>query len=105
MLPCLKIKQGHPCFTGLYLLRKDIPLDFLSFDTGTHYKYSYEDITQLTAQAEQLVTKVQSLPLPPPPLPSHPHSSTWLTQLTDIWLVHALTQYVIKGKQVVGFFM
>ena len=70
--------------------------------TGTHYKYSQEDISQLISEGKDFVAKVLSSPVPPPPH-SPPHSSTWATQLTDVWLVHALNKYSSTGSSVVVF--
>ena len=71
-----------------------------STHTGTHYKYSSKDITELIAEAEQFIAEVLSFPLPSPP-----HAithSTWVSQLTDIWLVHALQTHTVTGKRVVS---
>ena len=68
--------------------------------TGTHYKYSSDDIADLMSQASQLIEKALSISLPPPP-PTLPPSSTWLSQLSDIWLIHALHKYSVQGKNVV----
>ena len=67
--------------------------------SGTHYKFSRTDISELVSQAEGFIAEVLPLPLPPPP-----HTiahSTWMVQLSDIWLVHALSKYPVKGKDVV----
>ncbi len=53
----------------------------------------------MITQAKTFVSRVLDTPPPPPPL-THPHTSTWLTQLTDIWLVHALHRYRVAGLSV-----
>ncbi len=53
----------------------------------------------MIVQAKTFVSRVLDTPPPPPPL-THPHTSTWLTQLTDIWLVHALHRYRVAGLSV-----
>ena len=67
---------------------------------GTHYKYSYEDISDMIADAQQVVASVLSTPLPPPP---RMHTPTWLTQLTDVWLIHSLAVHGVSGLRVVVF--
>ena len=68
---------------------------------GTHYKYSYDDITTLMEQAQRFAEQASSLPTPSAPgiISS---SVTWLTQLSDLWLVKALQNYPINGLHVVG---
>lgn len=69
--------------------------------TGTHYKYSHDDITGLISQAQQFINSASSLPTPRAPAKIS-SSITWLTQLSDIWLVKALKQYPIAGLHVVS---
>lgn len=69
---------------------------------GTHYKYSYGDITEMIRNAKSFVTSVLSAPVPAPPH-THPHTSTWLTQLTDVWLVHALYARGVAGLSVIVY--
>lgn len=68
---------------------------------GTHYKFSYEDITSLIKQAQHFIEKVSLMPIPSAPIVLS-SSVTWLTQLTDIWLVHALHKYPVSGLNVVS---
>ena len=72
----------------------------VSHGTGTHYKYSQEEIEQLVQQAQRFIQHALSLP---PPLPPRSIShSTWRTQLSDIWLVHALSRHPVAGQSVVS---
>lgn len=67
--------------------------------SGTHYKYSLTDIQDLIQQAEVFIQHALSQP---PPHPPHSISHvTWRTQLTDLWLVHALSHYPVAGQNVV----
>ncbi len=50
-------------------------------------------------QAKSFVSNVLRTPPPGPPR-THPHTSTWLTQLTDVWLVHALHRHGVAGLKV-----
>ena len=68
---------------------------------GTHYKYSYDDITGLIEQAERFIEQASSLPTPTAPAIIS-SSVTWLTQLSDLWLVKALQKYPINGLHVVS---
>jgi hypothetical protein len=66
---------------------------------GTHYKYSLKDIEHLVQQAEVFITHALTVPPPsPPPTISH---TTWRTQVSDIWLVHALSHHPVAGHNVV----
>ena len=67
---------------------------------GTHYKYSQTDIEELIRQAELFISQALSIPTPPPPPHTLSHS-TWSTQLSDIWLVHALHHHPVTGHAVV----
>ena len=66
-----------------------------------HYKFSYEDIASLIQQAQHFIEKVSLMPIPSAPVVLS-SSVTWLTQLTDIWLVHALHKYPVSGLNVVS---
>ena len=68
--------------------------------TGTHYQFSSDDIAKMMSEANKLIEKALSIPLPPPP--PLLRSSTWLSQLTDIWLIHTLHRYSVQGKHVVS---
>ena len=72
----------------------------LRMTAGTHYKYSLTDLRELTEQAQVFLKKALSLPPPSPPRTISP--STWRTQLSDIWLVHALHHYPLTGHSVVS---
>lgn len=63
--------------------------------------FSFEDIEGLISQAGNFAERVLSMPHPPSPPISLPASTSWLTQLTDAWLVHALKAHPIQGKEVV----
>lgn len=76
-------------------------LTYIFFIPGTHYKFSYEDITALIQQAQHFIEKALSSPMPGAPVTLSP-SITWLTQLSDIWLVNALQKYPITGFNVVS---
>ena len=67
---------------------------------GTHYQFSSEDIAKMMSEASKLIEKALSIPLPPPP--PLLRSSTWLSQLADIWLIHTLHKYSVQGKHVVS---
>ncbi len=67
---------------------------------GTHYKYPSSDISAMISQAIQFVQKAHEYPSPPPPPPSIDRT-LWMSQLTDLWLVHALGAYPLTGKTVV----
>lgn len=58
------------------------------------------DIEQLIQQAKEFITHALSIS---PPSPPHTLShTTWSTQLSDIWLVHALHHHPITSHSVVG---
>lgn len=71
---------------------------------GTHYKYSHDDITGLIEQARRFIERASTLPTPNAPAIIS-SSVTWLTQLSDIWLVKALQKYPITGLHVVSLAM
>ena len=78
-----------------------VPLTFHHHTyTGTHYQYSSDDIAKMMSEASKLIEKALSISLPPPP--PLLRSSTWLSQLTDIWLIHTLHKYSVQDKHVVS---
>ena len=79
----------------------DSILFFVLYTLGTHYKYSHDDITGLIEQAQRFIERASSLPTPSAPAVIS-SSVTWLTQLSDIWLVKALLKYPITGLHVVS---
>ena len=90
----------HTC-SAMYSATCTCTCNIVHLYAGTHYKFSYEDIDALISQARQFVKKALSMPLPHAPVIVS-SSVTWLTQLTDIWLVHALDKYPVAGQMVVS---
>ena len=86
--------------SGEYLGFTNFYLNFIS-NIGTHYKYSHDDITGLIEQARRFIERASSLPTPSAPAIIS-SSVTWLTQLSDLWLVKALQNYPISGVHVVS---
>ena len=85
-------------FSKLYVLH----MSFFTSLSGTHYQFSFEDITDMIGHTRSFVSMVLSKPHPPSPPTTLPSSSAWLTQLTDAWLVHALNKYSVRNKRVVS---
>ncbi len=77
---------------------------FYSIFAGTHYKYSHEDIDNMIKDVTSFINRTLQISPPMPPSPgssSHVRSSNiWSSQITDLWLVHALEQYPVKGHDV-----
>ena len=69
---------------------------------GTHYKYSREDIEKLISQAKSIVRDALRNPLPN--APSAITRGMWMSQLTDLWLIHALDHYGVERKNIVSIF-
>ena len=55
---------------------------------------------ELVLQARKFVD--QALDVPPPPPPRSLSHSTWSSQLSDLWLVHALHRYPVTGQHMVS---
>ena len=83
------------------ILMNNIIIVSLQISLGTHYKYSRDDITALMEQAQRFAERASSLPTPSAPAIIS-SSVTWLTQLSDLWLVKALQNYPINGLHVVS---
>ena len=85
----------------VWLHKTIVPLTFHHRTyTGTHYQYSSDDIAKMMSEASKLIEKALSISLPPPP--PLLRSSTWLSQLTDIWIIHTLHKYSVQDKHVVS---
>lgn len=68
---------------------------------GTHYKFSRIDVEARISQARSIVREV--LRNPPPNPPSAISHGMWMSQLTDLWLIHALDRYGVEKKDIVVF--
>lgn len=66
---------------------------------GTHYKFLRKDVEALITQARSIVR--DALRNPPPNAPSAIAHGMWMSQLTDIWLIHALDRYGVEKKDIV----
>lgn len=91
-----------------FTLGGTIPMEYYYVDDsnkgkGTHYKYSYEDVSNMIDHAKKIVANILSTSLPSPPQGHAPHAFTWLKQLTDVWLVHSLHTHGVAGMRVVVF--
>ena len=103
VLLCWRLKQGSRYTSTLtrIICRANIMTSPWFNLKGTHYKFSYEDINSLIQQAHCFIEKALVTPLPNAPAVMS-SSVSWLTQLTDVWLVHALHQHPVSGLNVVS---
>lgn len=65
---------------------------------GTHFKFSFDEITEMVKQAEAMRQLVSSAGVPPPPVRAVGNKGT---RITDLWLIHALEQHPIVDMHVV----
>ena len=70
-----------------------------NYPLGTHYKFSRKDVEARISQARSIVREV--LRNPPPNPPSAISHGMWMSQLTDLWLIHALDRYGVEKKDIV----